>query len=111
MVSLAFRNAAVENIRNGFGSGGCYVIRPWGVGPVKIGFATCIANRFDDLRGMMGEFQIISVMPGGRQTESYLHKRFHSWRVDREWFHPSVIPLVRAAAAELVEFLPSSGAV
>jgi hypothetical protein len=57
---------------------------------IKIGFSTNLASRLRSLRtAHPGELRILLAIPGSRDDEQQLHRRFAEFRVGREWFRSS----------------------
>lgn len=64
-----------------------YVIRSIATGTVKIGFSKRMAKRVNDLEGAHpGELEVLRTIPGGRQTEKWMHNHFASACIGGEWF-------------------------
>jgi Meiotically up-regulated gene 113 len=56
-------------------------------GTVKIGFTTCLKSRLRSLRtAHPKKLMILLVVPGTREDEQELHRRFSNLRVRGEWF-------------------------
>ncbi len=75
---------------------GVYFIRADN-GLVKIGHSSDVARRLANLRlANAGDLDVFRVIDGGRQTERWLHKRFHALRIRGEWFefHPDTTTVV-----------------
>jgi hypothetical protein len=54
---------------------------------IKIGYTTNLRSRLRSLRtAHPKELQILLVIPGSRDDEQDLHRRFVEFRVGREWF-------------------------
>lgn len=69
-------------------------------GFVKIGVAGNIIRRMTNLQiGSPWKSQIILLIPGGRQTEAFLHFAFEEHNVGGEWFR--LAPPIREAIREL----------
>jgi hypothetical protein len=55
---------------------------------IKIGYTTNISARLRSLRtAHPKELRILLVIPGSRDDEQELHRRFAAFRVGREWFN------------------------
>jgi hypothetical protein len=81
---------------------------PWvyfiadGHGHIKIGYATNVRTRFDDLQvANASALTIMLTIPGGNKLESELHKRFADHRVRGEWFRlvPEIIDFIAGEVA------------
>lgn len=60
---------------------------------IKIGFTGNLAQRLRDLENSGGPgLDFLGSMPGTRQDEQWLHRRFASSRVVGEWFHTHGMP-------------------
>jgi hypothetical protein len=59
-------------------------------GPIKIGMASDIKSRINDIQSMCPyKLTVIgSIAGGGKTTERLLHKRFSALRLHGEWFNP-----------------------
>lgn len=71
-----------------------YFIRAGENGPVKIGAAEDVAHRIANLQaGNPEPLKLLREIPGGRQTEAALHRRFRHLRIRSEWFefHPDML--------------------
>jgi hypothetical protein len=66
---------------------------------IKIGFSTDVDGRLKTLRTAAPNLRLIGFIPGTVATESWLHRKFATSRVDREWF----------AAGDLRCFIESVG--
>lgn len=56
-------------------------------GPIKIGYATDPSSRLSRLQtSSPAPLRLIRSLPGERETEAALHRRFAHLRVHREWF-------------------------
>lgn len=54
---------------------------------VKIGFTSDLVNRQKNLSvSAPGGVAILATLPGGKETEEYLHEKFASQRLGGEWF-------------------------
>ncbi len=75
-----------------------YFVQATLTGPIKIGFTTKrMAGRLRELQGANHEeLEILAVVPGTKENELALHRRFAHLRIRGEWFHP---------AKELLEFV------
>lgn len=63
------------------------VARTTPTGPVKIGYTTDLKARISGLSvGMPGGITVLATLPGGIETEQYLHERFAGCRRSGEWF-------------------------
>lgn len=64
-----------------------YLIRQGVTGPVKIGVANDVVKRLRQLQTNQPiALRLIRVLDGDRDAEITLHKRFHSLRLNGEWF-------------------------
>jgi hypothetical protein len=64
-----------------------YVIEAVGLGMVKIGTSRNLENRLADLRYLCPmDIALVKAVPGGKELEAHLHKRFHEHRSHGEWF-------------------------
>lgn len=66
-----------------------------GDGLVKIGFSSQFERRLASLQRDHGELEVIGTVPGGRDRERQMHRRFHQARVRGEWFR--FTPAIRQA--------------
>jgi len=59
-------------------------------GPIKIGMASNIKSRINDIQSMCPyQLSVIGSIPnGGKVTERLLHEKFSSLRIHGEWFSP-----------------------
>ena len=67
-----------------------YFIQSIAGGPIKIGYASDVAARIDQLQtGSPTPLRLLAVIPGaGSSVETALHRRFVALRAHGEWFHP-----------------------
>lgn len=76
-----------------------YVVEARGSGLVKIGFATNISHRLQQLRtSSAASLDLLCQIPGGRALEKELHQRFAAHRSHGEWFR--FAPEIQAFVAE-----------
>lgn len=70
------------------GYGQTYFIRCTATGLIKIGHTTgSVESRFAALQtGSASELVLVGTVPGGREVEQELHRRFAADRVRGEWF-------------------------
>lgn len=77
-----------------------YFIQEGDVGPVKIGFTDrTITGRLNSLQHGNGRpLRFIGLQEGGRPEETRWHKRFHAFRLEREWFlaSPELLAAIRS---------------
>ena len=67
-----------------------YFIQSVNGGPVKIGYAANIQERFECIQAMSPVIlRIVSVMNGDRGSEGHLHRYFGKIRLHGEWFSPT----------------------
>lgn len=79
--------------------GSVYFIQQGAAGPIKIGFSDRPERRVAQLQTSTPErLRILATMPGSKQTEGSLHRRFARHRMQGEWFRP---------AQEILDFVAS----
>ncbi len=67
-----------------------YFVQAASGGPIKIGISNDPLGRLAQLQtGHPGALVILAVVPGGRQLELDLHKKFAKHRIHGEWFSPT----------------------
>jgi len=67
-----------------------YFVQQGRDGPIKIGVASDVAARINQLQtGSAEPLRLLSVRPGSRVVERQLHERFTGHRIRGEWFSPS----------------------
>lgn len=67
-----------------------YFIQCVSGGPIKIGYAVDPVRRVSHLQsGTFEELKILASIPGSRQQEAALHRKFAAARVRSEWFSPT----------------------
>lgn len=73
-------------------------------GHIKIGQTGLLKQRMHSLKFQVGpaRFRVLATMPGTRETERDLHKRFADDALGHEWFRPS------PALLALIESLPNA---
>lgn len=60
-----------------------------GIGPIKIGTTRKLRLRLFALQGAHHEpLVVVGARPGGRQLEAVYHRRFASFHIRGEWYHP-----------------------
>lgn len=70
-------------------TGTVYIFQMGTGGPVKIGHATDIHKRYDQVQiGCVEPLIIRAAVKGGRELEKLLHKEFSTYRLRGEWFQP-----------------------
>lgn len=58
-------------------------------GPIKIGWAACVARRVSELQpGNPHPLTVLGTIPGGLKLEREIHKQFPHLRLYGEWFDP-----------------------
>lgn len=63
-------------------------------GPLKIGVTTDLRSRLKTLQIASSQpLYVLTSVPGGRETESYFHRKFEGHRLEGEWFkrHPELM--------------------
>lgn len=63
---------------------------------IKIGTSTSPTQRLATLQTASGPLEVLAMIPGDRNAERRLHRKFAEWRIHGEWFEPS---------EELLEFI------
>jgi len=71
-----------------------YFLQEGDVGPIKIGFTTDLTGRIKTLQTSNSkQLNLILDIPGNKDIESFLHKKFIRDKVKEgggdEWYHPS----------------------
>lgn len=67
-----------------------YFIQVGNRGPVKIGFASGLRQRFSAVQtGNHETLFVLGAIAGGRELEGQLHGRFKRWWLRGEWYEPS----------------------
>ena len=56
---------------------------------IKMGFSTEVGRRLSVLSAQHGPLKLLAVMPGTKQTETWMHVCFGAERTEREWFTKS----------------------
>jgi hypothetical protein len=73
-------------------TGTVYFIQSESGGPIKIGWTGALSpqRRLNDMQtGRADNLVALGILPGTRETESFLHRRFAADHVRGEWFNPS----------------------
>ncbi len=96
-----------RHLYDGF-TGYVYVMRIGKRGAVKVGYAKNPTMRLKTLQtGTPGEYRLLLVVPGEKDLEAALHRRFAQHRVQGEWFAgdgvAEVINFVHDLAVEMVQ--------
>lgn len=95
-----------------------YFLQPTGGGPIKIGFSDDVDRRWAQLESHYGQpLALLATMPGGRDEEAEIHRRFADLRLGRtEQFRPGADlmaflgrPIIVDQDPELVEAMPQVG--
>lgn len=67
-----------------------YFAREMPDGPIKIGFATNVERRLNNLQiGNPREIKVVAAFPGTLATEDRVHRLFFNDHLRGEWFQPS----------------------
>jgi len=67
-----------------------YFIQRGSDGPVKIGFSKNPKGRLASLQtGIPERLHMLATVPGGKEEEQRLHRRFGPHCIQGEWFHPA----------------------
>ena len=84
-------------------TGWIYFIEFQEKGPVKIGYATNVDKRLNNIQSSCPyELNVLCATPGGIECEKILHKVFADSRIRGEWFWPTRI--IRMAIRRLKSF-------
>lgn len=70
-------------------TGFIYFVQGENGGPIKIGYATDVADRIISLQtGYPDNLKLLLAFPGNHQYEKQLHKQFSKFQLRGEWFKP-----------------------
>lgn len=66
-----------------------YFIQRQSDNAIKIGHSTNIKCRYNTIKGRIkSDLEILCLIPGERNVEQSIHKKFNDIRIEREWFSP-----------------------
>jgi hypothetical protein len=89
---------------HGIDNGFVYFIQEQNDGPIKIGYSARPEKRLSDLQtGNPDQLHLRHVIPGDRQVERQLHRRFEPARIRLEWFGGEYLPIILAFAGGLAD--------
>ena len=86
VMEFVFRNATFKDYPDSKKSN-VYFIKDKSIGAVKIGFSSASKIRISQIQcHNSGSLELLGVIPGGREKEKELHKKFKHLKMRGEWF-------------------------